>query len=337
MKHKDRNELESRLQKAFEGQPQSFANKVPFKLSAVINITVLIPLKNIDFWERHIRFLHDKVSEPRGGRFWGAIRWKQPSISVLDLCSWDGHRREYALKAANTGLPNSFFVILFLRRLNDWVPQVRDAARGTLETAINNTDPNEVAKALIYVFQHWTSWQRINEQSKELLLCVLYNDEVFNKVKELLIKENAGPLSRILTQIGRIDILDSHLAEIAKCSVQPALRAKAFRFLLEKKVSWYHGREWVWTDKRYGEGKLKPVIKTRSLTVEPLLSQLIEEAAHDPSSIVRRVSAEMLIGNLDSLDGRAYHLAKYFSRDTSKAVSERGKFALKKLAGESIF
>jgi hypothetical protein len=47
--------------------------------------------------------------------------------------------------------------------------------------------------------------------------------------------------------------------------------------------------------------------------------------------IVRRVSAEFLILELENLGVVAREFAKKFALDRSKAVAERGRFALKKL------
>ena len=69
----------------------------------------------------------------------------------------------------------------------------------------------------------------------------------------------------------------------------------------------------------------------RKLSVETPILDLLKKSAKDRSSIVRRVSAEILIRELDTLGGIGKELADKFASDSSDAVSERGKFALKKL------
>ncbi|WP_246019493.1 hypothetical protein [Corallincola spongiicola] len=67
------------------------------------------------------------------------------------------------------------------------------------------------------------------------------------------------------------------------------------------------------------------------MEVETPLLDLLELSSEDRSSIVRRVSAEILIRELGNLDSKARALAERFASDSSHSVSERGDFALKKL------
>ena len=91
------------------------------------------------------------------------------------------------------------------------------------------------------------------------------------------------------------------------------------------------GRKWEWTDKRYCEGRLKPIVAERKLNANIELLDLLKKASDDHSSSVRRVSAEILIRELDNLGTLAKEFAEKFASDKSRPVSERGDFALKKL------
>jgi len=57
----------------------------------------------------------------------------------------------------------------------------------------------------------------------------------------------------------------------------------------------------------------------------------VKKSAEDRSSIVRRISAEILIQEIEALDVIATEYAEKFASDKSDAVSERGLFALRKL------
>ncbi|WP_054204817.1 MULTISPECIES: hypothetical protein [Pseudoalteromonas] len=80
-----------------------------------------------------------------------------------------------------------------------------------------------------------------------------------------------------------------------------------------------------------------PVIAQRYLTIQVPLVSLLKSAASDRSSIVRRVAAEVLIRELDSLGDESIQLAEQLSLDHAAPVAERGKFALRKIAGSTLF
>jgi len=94
------------------------------------------------------------------------------------------------------------------------------------------------------------------------------------------------------------------------------------------------GRKWEWTDIRYCEGRLKPVVAERKLDVQTPLLDLLNRSSEDRSSIVRRVSAEILIRELENLGAVAREFAEQFASDKSPTVSERGRFAVRKLDEE---
>lgn len=94
-------------------------------ISAFVAVSVKLPLKNLDDWERAIRYaISSSLQSARSSRArfnhvtMGSLRW-------LDICSADGFRREAALRTLSGGAPGSFLFALVVRRLNDWVPQVR--------------------------------------------------------------------------------------------------------------------------------------------------------------------------------------------------------------------
>src|SRR5690606_3815486 len=104
--------------------PIKSESKVVAVLTALIDVTDELHLSSLDYWERLIR-----------SEFSSALRelnpsklnvWPKPKelITWLDLISWDGYRREKALRALSGPAPNTFFFSLVVRRLNDWVPQV---------------------------------------------------------------------------------------------------------------------------------------------------------------------------------------------------------------------
>lgn len=313
------------------------SSKVVADISPVLDATSELPLAKLEYWERYIRDEYDNALASGYSNRWKFWESNTPRITLLDLCSWDGYRREKALRAISEEVPNKLFLALVLRRLNDWVPQVRQAAQDALTRVLVNTEPTYVAEVICFKLSYWSSWQRIDDSNRKTLLNTLGNKEIAKQVKSKLVNSAAGPLASILSEVGRTNALDDSLEEIATSAIQPSLRAKAYRSLFEGKISWFEGRVWEWTDRRYNEGRMKPIVAERALSCRvPLLPTMLL-ASNDRSSIVRRVAAEILIRELDNLGSDSSILADKFAIDRSSAVAERGKFALKKLAGDTLF
>src|SRR5690606_36655684 len=155
--------------------------------------------------------------------------WPKPKelIAWLDLISWHGYRRERALRALSGPAPNTFFFSLVVRRLSDWVPQVRMAAREKLPEIAKSTNPEYFVETLCIALSHWNSWGRIEELDKEVLLQVICEEEIAKSFRSKLISSASGPMSSLFSQLGRTSILDGKIDEIASLAIQPSFRAKA--------------------------------------------------------------------------------------------------------------
>lgn len=311
------------------------SKKLVADMSSLVAETSKLPLVNLDYWERLIREEFSKALENTTQPKWKI--WFKPSqqLTWLDLISWDGYRREKTLRAISGAAPNAFFLSLAIRRLNDWVPQVREAARDTLPLIVKKTPPEYVVNSLSLTLANWHSWGRIEEVDKQVLLEIITRQEVAEAFRAKLISTSSGPMPSLFSQLGRTSILDEFLDEIAELSIQPTVRAKAYRSQFEGRMFWVEGRKWVWTDIRYCEGKYKAIVSERKLSASTSPLDLINKSAKDRSPIVRRVAAEFLIQNLDELGDQAKSLADYFASDKSESVSDRGRFALKKLSRTS--
>ncbi|WP_145553742.1 hypothetical protein [Yersinia canariae] len=297
-------------------------------ISTFIAVSAKLPLKNLDDWERLIRWAISsslQTSNPQHARFKndliGSLKW-------LDICNADGFRREKALRTLSGGAPNSFLFALVVRKLNDWVPQVREAARDVLPLIAECSDPEIIVDVLFITLPYWDSWGRMGDTEKHILMKIILMEKVTESLKRRLILSTSGPVAAIFMQAGRTTALDTFLTEIAESSVQPSLRAKAYRCQFDRKFVWAEGLTWQWIDKVYGIRRRVPVLKGRIIdTTRPLLENL-RMATVDRSPMVRRIAGEMLIKELDSIGDEAFRLAKVLASDTSPSVSERGRYAL---------
>ena len=104
-------------------------DEVADAMAALVAETSLLSLHNLDNWERSVRAQLWAVEQRFSPTRWTFRKAPARFASWLDLCSGDGFKRERILRTLSEGAPNAFFYSLAVRRLNDWVPQVRAAAR----------------------------------------------------------------------------------------------------------------------------------------------------------------------------------------------------------------
>ncbi|REF26463.1 hypothetical protein BDD26_1108 [Xenorhabdus cabanillasii] len=309
-----------------------FYQRIKPDISSFISVTSKLSLKNLDDWERLIRWeiysslqqYNSQATEIKS-QLIGSLRW-------LDLCNADGFKRERALKILAGGAPNSFLLTLVFRKLNDWVPQVRIAARDVLPLIVEQSDPEIIVDVLFIILPYWNSWGRMGDEEKQILLNIIAMNQVAESLKKRLILSTSGPAATIFSQAGRIDALDTFLAEIAELSVQPALRAKAYRCLLESKFVWAEGNTWQWADKVYGIRRRIPVLNERIVSTTTSFIEYLNMATTDRSPMVRRIAGEMLIKQLENIGEEAFKLAQLLASDKSTAVAERGRYVLTVLA-----
>ena len=302
-------------------------------MASLVAETSRLSLTNLDAWERKIRTelrAIEERSSPVRCKF-----WKRPAhfASWLDLCSGNGFERERILRALSEGAPNGFFCALALRRLNDWVPQVRAAAREHLLQIAKRSDPEYVVDALWNTLPHWISWGRTEDADRQVLTDLTSIEEVALALKSRIVGSTSGPATAILAQAGRAPVLDQWLSEIAEAAIQPSVRAKAYRCQLEGRMVWVVGRKWTWTDIRWCKGRFEPILGERSVSIGSPFLEILRMALVDRSPMVRRVAGELLIRHLESVGADSFALAKRLASDPSPSVAERGRFALVRLSG----
>lgn len=301
-------------------------------MTKLVEVTSRLPLSNLEYWERLIRsglYQAAANSKPAKWKFWAK---PTPFLTWIDLCSGDGFKRERTLRILSGRAPNRFFFAMAVRRLNDWVPQVRSAAREQLPSIAAASNPEDVVDVLCAVLPHWNSWGRLEDEGKQTLLAIASIEAVTQSLKSRLLSAAAGPLASVLAQAGQTFVLDAYLPEIASSAIQPSVRARAYKSLLDGKAIWLAGRKWEWTDIRYCEGHFAPTLCDRPLSMSFPFEETLRAATSDRSVLVRRIAGDVLIRELKTLGAVARQLAVILASDSHPSVAERGNFALKKFS-----
>lgn len=301
----------------------------PAASSRFFAATSSLPISDLGFWERTIRHeLSWAVDRRSSYNLWVN---KRPHGPWLNLFDGDGFRREEALDAISQGAPNAFLFAILLRRLNDWVPQVRAAARRSIDRTAHDTENTFIVEALWGTLPHLYSWGRWREPDKEALVDLVGVNGVPELLASRIIRSPSGPAASILSQAARRPAIDEYLIRIARQSIQPAVRARAYKIVLGEQANWLEGRKWVWTDKYWGKGRYEPVLGTRRVCIDMDQLQMLRDASKDRSPAVRRIAGATVIARLAELGKEALPLAKHLAADSHPSIAERGRFALDRI------
>lgn len=208
---------------------------------------------------------------------------------------------------------------------------MRAAARERLPLIASRSHPQHIVDAIWHTLPHSISWSRLEDRDRLVLSDLVSIEGVSTVLKDRIISAAAGPATSVLTQAGRSPALDKWLGDIARSAIQPSVRAKAYRSLLEGRVVWIAGRKWEWTDVKWCRGRFEPVLGERRIPDEPSLVAVLRAASVDRSAAVRRVAGDSLILRRESLGDESVTLAQLLATDPAPSVAERGRFALTQL------
>lgn len=336
--------LEEGLRAAFRTSTASLSSLAGTQAAMAhwVRATADLPLPQVATWDHVIRseIRHaERVAETAATPGWRQLlRLPRPDPvrQAMQACPWlglshpDGHVRESTLRSLTGAAPNAFFLALVAVRLNDWIPQVREAACETLQAIARAGEPEHGVEMLLALLPAWQTWGRVEAAGRQALLSLFALDHVTASLQRRIMQSTSGPGAHILSQALRAPAMDGALAEIAARAVQPAVRARAYRALLAGKATWVEGRHWQWTDQRYCLGRMVTDFGERPLQAASLIDTLTHAAA-DRSPRVRRVAAEALIREAGSLGEAARPLARHLAADTARPVSSRGEFALQSM------
>lgn len=258
-------------------------------------------------------------------------RLENRAMDWLDLGHSNGYIREQALRGLPAAVPNAFCFALLLRRLNDWVPEVRAAAWQKLPLCAAATQPQHVVDALFAIVPHWWAWANLDDEARVEVLTMLCQDDVLQRMISAIQTRRTGAMKRFLAQLGHLPAVDNYLHDLAKNAAQPAVRAKVYEALLSGKMRWFAGWQKMWIDKRYGKYRLAPSLNERALTCSIDHTAILDDAVHDKSPMVRRIAAEAIMRELPNVSAASRRWAEILAADRVPSVAERGQFIVRKI------
>lgn len=250
---------------------------------------------------------------------------------MIDAFSRNGHIREAALGRISGPLPTAFYLATVAYRMNDWVAQVRAAAINCAYRTFSTTTSAVVVKATpLLLGQRW-QWGRWTI-GQSMIDSLLGRREV---VDGLFRGMEGGPTAQLFKQALRSDRNDDRLLEFATEAASPQVRSIAMKALIEGKVQWVEGHQWVSIDKLYNKWRRRPLMQERALEPSLPVADILELAATDRSPVVRKVAADGLIRLRRQLPN-TQQVALLLRDDKSRAIRERIEWVERKLLEEAF-
>jgi hypothetical protein len=129
-----------------------------------------------------------------------------PDYGWVFLFHPDGHVREAALHAIKRLPPAPFFSAVLALRLNDWVPQVRMAAKQCLQRAAPQLEARVLADAAFYLLTRRFVWRRWRDEAG-ILDQIFARDDVLAALASELEVRTTGAVRACFRQALRFRIL----------------------------------------------------------------------------------------------------------------------------------
>lgn len=253
---------------------------------------------------------------------------RTPRLAHLYVFHGSGYARQAALNAWNGPPDSPLFLAAIAGRLNDWVPEVRTAAKRCAERWFPRASPEGVAGAFEHLIERQDVLGRWSRDESQLVEDMLYRKDVLEIVADQLLLRLSGPAQRTLRYALRRPGLDAALPRLAVDAALPDVRAVALKTLIDQRATWISRFEMQWVDKRYGSARRVPVTAERDVGHDIDIQQLLRSFAGDRATLVRKTVASALIDRLDNALSSDFEIARQLAHDKSPAVASKALYFL---------
>ena len=252
----------------------------------------------------------------------------QPELAWLFIFHRDGHQREAALNLLVTAAPSPFLLAAVIWRLNDWVPQVRGAARRAFRRVMPASPLSAIVALAPFLVIQTRSWLRWDSEDAANIDQLLTRPDVVEALAQWLSTATNGRVAQTLQLMLRNDALDRFLPALAAGAILPTVRATALRTLIEERATWRIGFEIEWVDKVFGKSRPIPVLEHRPISRPGTWEEYVEQGLNDRAVSVRRIAADALSKSPRAFP-RLREAVVEMASDPSSSIRARADFLLR--------
>ena len=209
-----------------------------------------------------------------------------PSTAIPLSTVWSGYMRGEALRGV-THLSDAFSLALVLRRLNDWVPQVRYAAMAVIQRAVLSRLQIQSAKLIVSCIDNildFSRYGRITKDQQAVLSALVSYPGVSDAWDEFILKSRLDTAPRCLKTAVRYGRFLEKLPAYAIDASHAATRRIALKVVLEGSFAWKEER----------------TLKRRDVATDTDKDTIAEHGLSDRSVEVLRVALQHVVGHRDS-------------------------------------
>jgi hypothetical protein len=248
-----------------------------------------------------------------------------PRLARLFIFHGDGYVREAALNQLKEPPPSPFALAALALRLNDWVEEVRLAARRCAVRTFPSTPADVVIASATFLLDRRVRWKRWSDTDAAIIDALVDRPEVAKGLAQRFAGPGAGPLATELRHALRRASLNPYLDALARFARTPAVRAAALDTLIRGQARWPDGFDRQWIDKRFNLSRRVVRFAERPLSESHETEPLIWRGLNDKAAAVRRVAADAVIAQRHSYEGLNAVVATLL-QDPRPSLRERGEF-----------
>lgn len=272
-------------------------------------------------WQRY----HSTVLDPLWAEY--------PAFAMLSALHGDGYVREAALRSLTAPLTTPLLAHILMRRLLDWVPQVREQTMACLERLEPQSDPACIADGLLGALIDLPRRPAWRDAGVELFR-QLAGTGVIRLAAQRLGQRRNGPGGMLLRRLMIAPEIDELLPSLMTEAAQPAVRAVALRCLLSAHAHYPRGLRRKWIDKSMGCFTLVLDLEERPLTITPpSRPSLILQGLNDGAACVRRIALEAAAQESETVVPTD-KLRRIAEADPAGSVRDRASYLIRRQAGD---
>jgi hypothetical protein len=254
---------------------------------------------------------------------------QRPGLARLYLFHSNGFLREAACEAITSLNGSAFILCALYARANDWVPQVRTAARKALERLLPTADHPTLIAALPTLMFRISEWERLDNKP-ELIRQLMCRTAVQAAVIDYLMTAQYGPVGRVFRTALANTFLDAKLLELGRGAASPQVRSIALETLLFQRARRRTGYTYEWVDKSFGHKRRVAKVEERRLSKARDAPALLRMMLADHASLMRKHAADYLIQF--GREGLSLEEIRPLAADPNPGVAERVAFYLRREA-----
>ncbi len=251
-------------------------------------------------------------------------------LEFVFLFHGNGYYRQCALELIDGPLEAPFLLAAVIYRLNDWVPEVRQAAYKCASRVFAATPASIVVPAVVGMLEMRIRWQR-GVAEAVIVDEVLSRADIQAGMRAYLMRTPAGPTARTLGNLLRDSRFDDALPGLARRARHPAVRALALRTLVTRTARWPVGTAKQWIDKSMGIERLVMEFASRPVATTEAIEMLIQQGASDSAAAVRKIAMQAVVDR-PALWPEMAPVIQKLSQDSSSAIREGMAYIARKSA-----